>query len=107
MLRLLKTIHTIIWALMAGSNFMAFYFAFIGRFDAWFLIPASLLALEIFIITINWWKCPIAKIAEKFTQERQANFDIYLPEWLAKYNVLIFTVLMVVEGLIVLTKRLA
>ncbi len=106
MLSLLKTMHTIIWALMAGSNFLAFYFAFIGRFDAWFLVPASLVALEIFIIAINCWRCPITKIAEKYTQERKANFDIYLPEWLAKYNVRIFGVLMVVEVLIVLTKRI-
>lgn len=106
MLRLIKIIHTIIWALMAGSNFLAFYFAFIGRFDAWFLVPASLLALEIFIIVINWWKCPITTIAEKYTQERKANFDIYLPKWLAKYNVQIFAGLMVVEVLIVLNKRL-
>ncbi len=106
MLRLIKIMHTIIWALMAGANFLAFYCALIGRFDAWFWVPASLVALEVFIIVINGWKCPITKIAEKYTQERQANFDIYLPEGLAKYNVRIFSGLMVVEGLIVLTKRL-
>ena len=106
MLRLLKTMHTIIWALMVGANFLAFYCALIGRFDAWFLVPASLLALEILIMVINWWKCPLTTIVEKYTQERQANFDIYLPEWLAKYNVQIFAGLMVVEVLIVLSKRL-
>lgn len=106
MLRLLKTMHTIIWALMAGANFLAFYGALIGRFDAWFWVPASLLALEILIMAINRWKCPLTTIVEKYTQERQANFDIYLPEWLARYNVQIFAGLMVVEVLIVLSKRL-
>ncbi len=106
MLRLLKTLHTLIWALMAGSNFLAFYFALIGRFDAWFWVPASLLALEILIIVLNRWRCPISKIAERYTQERQANFDIYLPEWLARYNIQIFAGLIVGEVLIVLAKRL-
>jgi hypothetical protein len=63
--------------------------------------------LEIIIIVINWWRCPITKIAEKYTQERKANLDMYLPEWLAKYNVRIFALLVVVEGLMVLIKRLA
>jgi hypothetical protein len=86
---------------------VAFYFAIIGRLDAWFWVPFSLLTLEIFIIVINWWKCPISKIAEKYAPARKANFDIYLPEWLAKYNIRIFAVLIPLEVLIVLTKRLA
>jgi hypothetical protein len=106
MLILIKTIHTIIWAIMAGSNFLAFYCALTGRFDAWFWVPASLITLEIFIIVLNRWRCPITKIAAQYTQERQANFDIYLPEWLARHNVRIFSILIVAEILIVLAQRL-
>jgi hypothetical protein len=106
MLRLIKTLHTLIWALMASSNFLAFYCAFMGRFDAWFWVPASLLAVEIFIIVLNRWTCPITKIAAIYTQDRQANFDIYLPEWLARHNVRIFSGLIVLEVLIILIKSL-
>ena len=46
MLRLIKIVHTAVWLIMAGSNVLAFYFAFIGKFDAWFWGPALLLFLE-------------------------------------------------------------
>ncbi|NTW22374.1 hypothetical protein HGA34_02390 [Candidatus Falkowbacteria bacterium] len=105
MLKLIKTIHTLIWVIMSGSNFVAFYFAFMGRFDAWFYVPAALLSVEILVILFNSWKCPVTTIAEKYTSERKANFDIYLPEWLAKYNVRIFSILIIIEIVIVFIKH--
>jgi len=29
-------------------------------------------------------------VAARYTAERRANFDIYLPEWLARHNKVIF-----------------
>lgn len=106
MLVFLKIVHTFVWVVMAASNFLAFYFALLGRFDAWFWIPASLLIFETFIILFNQWKCPLTDITEKYTEDRRPNFDIYLPEWLARYNIKIFTVLIMVEIIIVLSIRI-
>jgi len=97
MLQLIKAVHTIIWVIMTASNFLAFYFAFIGKFDAWFWIPCLLIVSEIFIILFNNWRCPITPIAEKYTDDRKSNFDIYLPEWLAKNNIKIFSGIIVIE----------
>lgn len=105
MLQVLKITHTLVWVIMASSNFLAFYFAYIGRFDAWFWVPASLVFLETVIIIVNRWKCPLTDVAEKLTVERKSNFDIYLPEWLAKYNKEIFTVLIVLEIVVVLLHK--
>lgn len=105
MLRFIKTIHTLIWIVMTVSNFLAFYLAFLGNFSAWFWIPFSLLLLESIIIVLNKGRCPITPIAEKYTENRQANFDIYLPLWLAKYNIQIFTALIFIEAITVLVKR--
>jgi hypothetical protein len=104
MLILIKSVHTIIWVIMTCCNFMAFYFAFIGRFDAWFWIPCLLIVSEIIIILLNHWRCPITPIAEKYTDDRKSNFDIYLPEWLAKNNIKIFSGIIVLELLILLIK---
>lgn len=101
MLQAIKFIHTIIWAIMATANFSAFYFALIGRFDLWFWVPASLIIGESIVILFNRWHCPITDIAGKYTTDRRPNFDIYLPEWLAKYNVRLFTVLILIEIAIV------
>lgn len=105
MLRSLKTLHTAIWAIMTVSNFTAFYFAYIGRFDVWFWIPFVLIFSEIIVILLNKWHCPLTAIAAKYTEDRKPNFDIYLPEWLAKYNVRIFTAIIILEVLIIFIKN--
>lgn len=106
MLVFLKIIHTLIWAIMTAANLIAFYFAFIGRFDIWFWIPASLLAIEIAVILANRWKCPLTDVIERQTKDRSDNFGIYLPGWLAKYNVRIYSILLPLEALIVIIKNI-
>jgi hypothetical protein len=103
----LKVLHTLVWAIMTIANLMAFYFAFIGRFDLWFWIPATLLAIEIAVMLSNHMKCPLTNAIEKQTNDRSANFGIYLPGWMAKYNVRIYAILLPIEALIVIIKQLA
>jgi hypothetical protein len=43
-------------------------------------------------------------MAVRFAPEDSANFDIYLPEWLAKYNKQIFGIVFVLGGLFALTE---
>ena len=66
-----------------------------GRFGA-----AAVLALlvlgEVVVLWLNQWSCPFTAIAARYTDDRRANFDIYLPEWLARYNKQIFGPLYVV-----------
>lgn len=42
------------------------------------------------ILTFNRMRCPLTDVAARYTDERRANFDIYLPEWLAQNNKVIF-----------------
>lgn len=105
MLVWLKTFHTLIWMVMTAANFLAFILAWQGKFNAWFWWAVGLLLLETLIIATNQWRCPITNIAERYTSDRRPNFDIYLPEWLARYNVRIFTVLILLETLAVLIRR--
>ena len=39
--------------------------------------------------------CPLTSIAARYTDDRRANFDIYLPEWLARHNKAVFGALYV------------
>jgi hypothetical protein len=50
----------------------------------------AIVFVEVFIILANRWRCPLTDIAARYTEERQDNFDIYLPLWLARYNKQIF-----------------
>lgn len=54
---MLKTVHSIIWVVMSAANVTAFYLAFVGRFNTWFVVAITLLAIEVFIIAVNSWHC--------------------------------------------------
>ena len=94
-LRLLKTIHTVVWALFAGSILAIPVLAWRNQWVA----TSSLIALvliECLVLLVNRMRCPLTNVAERYTADRQDNFDIYLPLWLAKYNKHIFGSLFVV-----------
>jgi spore maturation protein SpmA len=40
--------------------------------------------------------CPLTIIARKYSDSHKDNFDIFLPNWLAKYNKLIYTVIIII-----------
>jgi hypothetical protein len=42
------------------------------------------------VLALNKWRCPLTALAARYTTDRRANFDIYLPEWLAKHIKVIF-----------------
>jgi hypothetical protein len=60
-----------------------------GRFGA-AAILAPLVLGEVVVLWLNRWSCPLTAVAARYTDDRRANFDIFLPEWLARYNKQIF-----------------
>lgn len=94
MLRLIKGVHTLVWAVFAGSIVAVPIASFLGRQDlAWALI--GLVLLEVIVLVANRMRCPLTGIAARYTAARQDNFDIYLPLWLARYNKEVFGALYV------------
>lgn len=55
-----------------------------------------LVLLEVVVLMVNRMRCPLSAVAARHTEDRSANFDIYLPVWLARYNKLIFGALFVI-----------
>ena len=51
---------------------------------------AAIVAGEVIVLMLNNMRCPLTRIAARYTDDRRDNFDIYLPEWLARHNKLIF-----------------
>ena len=60
-----------------------------GRFD-WALGCAAIVLVEVVVLVVNGLRCPLTDVAARYTTERRANFDIYLPEWLARRNKEVF-----------------
>lgn len=88
-LRRIKALHSAAWLLFAGATLAVPLFARMGRFDL-ALASAVLVFVEVLVLGFNGWQCPLTGVAARYTSDRRANFDIYLPEWLARHNKTIF-----------------
>lgn len=58
--------------------------------------------IESAVLIINKWMCPLTPMAMKYTSDRSDNFDIYLPEWIARHNKLIFGLIFMAALLLVI-----
>jgi hypothetical protein len=102
---LIKIIHTIVWIFFNGVLAYLFYAAISNRVDKWTWIGLGLFVLEGLILLMYRMMCPLTVIARKYSASTRANFDIYLPEWLAKHNKLIYSGLLL-AAIIILAYRL-
>lgn len=97
-LRTIKLVHTIVWAFFVASMIAIPALAAGGLYRQAFAFIAIVL-VEVLVLVFNGWRCPLTDVAARYTDDRRANFDIYLPEWLARYNKLIFGLLYVLGSL--------
>jgi hypothetical protein len=100
-LTLIKIIHTLIWVFFNFVVFYMLYAVIINKLDNWLWIGYTFMILEGIILLIFKFFCPLTIMARKYSDSTKDNFDIYLPNWLAKYNKLIYSGIMVV--IIILT----
>jgi hypothetical protein len=76
------------------------------RFVAAAILSGVMLG-EVLVLVINGWRCPLTDLAARYTDDRRANFDIYLPLWLAAHNKQIFGSLFVAGLMFALVRGLA
>lgn len=88
-LRFIKTVHTLVWAVMAASILAIPALAWHERWSL-ALVLIGLVLAECVVLAANRMRCPLTDVAARYTDDRRDNFDIYLPLWLAKYNKAIF-----------------
>jgi hypothetical protein len=88
---IIKISHTIIWLFFNVVIFYLLYAVIVNKIDKWVWICIGLVLLEGFVLVLFIMFCPLTVIARKYSDSTKANFDIFLPNWLAKYNKLIYT----------------
>ena len=93
-LKAIKMAHTLVWALFAGCIVAIPWFAWKMELRV-ALVLILIVSIEVVILLANRMRCPLTPIAARYTDDRRDNFDIYLPEWLARYNKLMFGTLFV------------
>lgn len=72
-----------------------------GKITVYSWLAVGAVVIEGLVLWLFKGKCPLTVWARNYSDSQKDNFDIYLPEWLAKYNKLIFTTVFVV-GLILM-----
>jgi hypothetical protein len=97
----IKLLHTAVWAVLAGCIVALPIAALLHRFG-WALILTAIIVAECGVLALNKGRCPLTGLAARLTEERADNFDIYLPNWVARHNKAIFGTLFVVNALFVL-----
>lgn len=94
-LRTVKLVHTVAWTFFVLCIVGIPVATWLRRFDIAFVL-SGIVAIEVVVLALNKWHCPLTDVAARYTDERHPNFDIYLPVWVARYNKEIFGPLYVV-----------
>ena len=103
-LQRIKLAHTVVWAFFVTLIGHILYAGWADAVTVWTWVAIGLVCLEGLILLLNDGKCPMTDMAAEYAESPAHNFDIYLPEWLAKHNVVIFTTIFV-AGLVVVIVR--
>jgi hypothetical protein len=105
-LLILKLMHTLIWIFYNVVIFYLLYAVITDRIDKWVWICIGLVVLEGLVLLVFKKICPITVVARKYSDSTRDNFDIFLPNWLARYNKEIYTTIFLISILILLYRLL-
>ncbi|MRT17599.1 hypothetical protein F3C99_11615 [Vitellibacter sp. q18] len=102
----IKTLHSIIWVFFNLVIFYLLYAAIADKIDIWVWICIGLVLLEGIVLLIFKMFCPLTIWARNYSDSTEANFDIFLPNWLAKYNKLIYSTIFCIAVIILIFRLL-
>lgn len=91
----IKIIHTGIWIFFNVVIFYMLYAVAANKLDRWLWIGYGLFVLEGITLLIFKFFCPLTLMARRYSNSTRDNFDIYLPNWLAKNTKRIYTSILV------------
>jgi hypothetical protein len=72
------------------------YAVIVNQIDDVVWIGIGCIVIEWIVLLIFRWQCPFTILARKYSDSKNENFDIYLPNWLAKHNKTIYITIFVV-----------
>ena len=92
----IKIIHTAIWIFFNVVLFYMAYAVMVNKIDRFVWIGIALIVGEGLVLMVFKKMCPLTIMARKYSDSAKDNFDIYLPEWLARNNKLIYTTFFII-----------
>jgi hypothetical protein len=98
----IKIAHTVIWLFFVVMIFYVLYSGITDNINIYTWICVALVIGEgLTLLTFKMF-CPLTLVARRYSDSEKDNFDIFLPNWLAKNNKIIFTSLFIVGLVIVI-----
>lgn len=101
----IKLLHTLIWGFFNLVIFYLLYAVIFDKIDYWVWICIGLVLLEGIVLLVFKWFCPLTILARRYSDSTKDNFDIFLPNWLARHNKILYTSLFTL-ALLILAYRL-
>ena len=98
---LVKIVHTLIWVFFVGVIAYIVYAGLTDKITDYVWIAIGLVVFEGILLLMTDWKCPLTLIARRYTDRKEDNFDIFLPNWLARNNKFIFTTIFAIGVVLV------
>lgn len=92
----IKILHTLIWIFFNVIFFYMVYAVIVNKIDKYVWIGIALFVVEVIVLLIFKSNCPHTIIARKYSNSTRDNFDIYLPNWLARNNKMIYSVFAII-----------
>lgn len=90
-LTFVKTLHTLVWIFFNIVLVYLYYAVLTRKIDVWFWWGIGAYALEFVILIAYRWTCPLTFWARRYSDSDRDNFDIYLPNWLARHTKTIYS----------------
>jgi hypothetical protein len=100
----IKSIHTLVWLMFVIIIAFILWSGFTANISVYSWLAVAAIIGEGLVLVFFKGSCPLTKVARKYSNSQKENFDIYLPEWLAKYNKLIFGALFFIGLILILYK---
>jgi hypothetical protein len=99
-----KLFHTAIWLFFVTVICYVLYCGLADQITTYTWVAIGLVVAEGLVLLVFSGRCPLTLIARNYSDSGRDNFDIFLPNWLARYNKLIFSSLYVI-GLVLVAYR--
>ena len=100
----IKVAHTLIWLFFVCVIGYILYSGITNKINTFTWIGISLIIIEGFVLLLFKMFCPLTVLARRYSDSRKANFDIFLPNWLAKHNKIIFTSIFLLGVILVIIR---
>ena len=95
-LTLIRTVHTIIYLVMASSVLLIFVSGIVRYRGIWLTASLVLISIESVVFLGNRMRCPLTALAQRYGATKGYAFDTFLPEKATRHTFWFFGGLLLV-----------